>query len=164
MTPIEAKMLQCMRSNILPSLGVEGMPERSLDDLMRLFDARSVGRSRTIAFAPQVHAHGYILDFCIIASAALSPIVIGVECDGHDFHEKTKEQAARDKRRDRALVLGGLRAVFRFTGSEVWNHPMKCLLDTAVLIRNERRSQFEQEHFASIDAVAAELAEASNET
>jgi very-short-patch-repair endonuclease len=48
-----------------------------------------------------------------------------VECDGHDFHERTKQQATRDKARDRALVLQGYQ-VFRFTGSELWFDPMGC--------------------------------------
>lgn len=48
-----------------------------------------------------------------------------VECDGHDFHERTKEQAARDRARDRTLVLDGYQ-VFRFTGSELWRDPMRC--------------------------------------
>jgi very-short-patch-repair endonuclease len=48
-----------------------------------------------------------------------------VECDGHDFHERTKEQAARDRSRDRVCVLNGIR-VFRFTGSEIWNDPLGC--------------------------------------
>lgn len=45
-----------------------------------------------------------------------------VEYDGHDFHEKTKEQARKDKARDRALTLAGWR-VLRFTGSEVFASP-----------------------------------------
>ncbi len=48
-----------------------------------------------------------------------------VECDGHDFHERTKEQAAKDKSRDRSLVMSGYE-VFRFTGSELWRDPLKC--------------------------------------
>lgn len=48
-----------------------------------------------------------------------------VECDGHDFHEKTKEQAARDKRRDRTLQALGYK-VFRFTGSEVYKDAIAC--------------------------------------
>jgi len=52
-------------------------------------------------------------------------VTMVVECDGHEFHEKTKEQAAKDKSRDRALQsLGHL--VFRFTGSEVWASPGDC--------------------------------------
>jgi len=48
-----------------------------------------------------------------------------VECDGHDFHERTKEQAARDKSRDRQLQAQGY-YVLRFTGSELWNNSNGC--------------------------------------
>jgi hypothetical protein len=50
-----------------------------------------------------------------------------VECDGHDFHERTKEQASRDRARDRSAALAGLE-VFRFTGSELWKDPWGCAL------------------------------------
>ncbi|MFH1538777.1 MAG: DUF559 domain-containing protein [bacterium] len=49
-----------------------------------------------------------------------------VECDGHDFHEKTKGQAKKDKQRDRILQSTGFK-VFRFTGSEIWDDPIKCV-------------------------------------
>lgn len=45
-----------------------------------------------------------------------------IECDGHEFHERTKEQATKDKTRDRFLVSSGY-AVMRFTGSEIWDNP-----------------------------------------
>lgn len=48
-----------------------------------------------------------------------------VECDGHEFHERTKEQAAKDRSRDRASTLAGME-VFRFTGSELWRDPYGC--------------------------------------
>jgi len=48
-----------------------------------------------------------------------------VECDGHDFHEKTKDQARRDKQRDRWFVSNGYQ-VLRFTGSEIWANPFEC--------------------------------------
>lgn len=57
-----------------------------------------------------------------------------VECDGHDFHERTKEQAKKDRSRDRALQAAGYQ-VFRFTGSELHNDPCACvdaILDWAV--------------------------------
>lgn len=41
-----------------------------------------------------------------------------IECDGHDFHEKTKEQAKYDKQRERFLVANGYN-VLRFSGSEI---------------------------------------------
>ncbi len=42
-----------------------------------------------------------------------------VEIDGHDYHERTKEQARHDKSRDRFMTASGF-TVFRFTGSEVY--------------------------------------------
>lgn len=49
-----------------------------------------------------------------------------VELDGHDFHERTPEQAQSDKSRDRELqALGWL--VLRFTGREVLQDPDHCL-------------------------------------
>lgn len=51
-----------------------------------------------------------------------------VECDGHDFHERTKEQAAHDRSRDRAMVLAGYK-VMRFTGSEIHRNLMNCVVD-----------------------------------
>ncbi len=42
-----------------------------------------------------------------------------VECDGHEWHERTREQANRDRARDRRIQSTDL-AVFRYTGSELW--------------------------------------------
>ena len=44
-----------------------------------------------------------------------------IELDGHDFHEKTKEQAKKDKEKDRFLISEGY-TVIRFTGSEIYNN------------------------------------------
>jgi hypothetical protein len=53
--------------------------------------------------------------------------LFGVEIDGHDFHERTREQALRDKSRDRSLLHAGLK-LLRFTGSEVY-HSVDTVLD-----------------------------------
>lgn len=50
---------------------------------------------------------------------------IVVECDGHDFHERTKEQASHDKRRDRLFQRLGYQ-VFRFTGSDITKDANGC--------------------------------------
>ena len=57
-----------------------------------------------------------------------------VECDGHDFHERTKKQAARDRTRDRWMIAQGI-TVLRFTGSEIWASPEKCASDILQTIR-----------------------------
>lgn len=58
-----------------------------------------------------------------------------VECDGHDYHERTKEQAARDRSRDRRATMNNI-PVLRYTGSELWNDPRGCV--TEVLQALER--------------------------
>jgi len=63
-------------------------------------------------------------DFALMASPELEP-EIAVECDGHDFHERTKEQAKADRSRDRAVQAAGLK-ILRFTGSEIHNDPFGC--------------------------------------
>lgn len=57
-----------------------------------------------------------------VISGGATQLKIAVECDGHDFHERTREQAERDKRRDRDLQVEGW-LVARFTGSEIWRDP-----------------------------------------
>lgn len=49
-----------------------------------------------------------------------------VEIDGHDFHDRTKEQAARDRARDRAILAQPYAhntALIRFTAAEVFADP-----------------------------------------
>jgi very-short-patch-repair endonuclease len=75
----------------------------------------------------QLKIKNYIVDFCIEIKKEnekgdefiISKYII--ECDGHDFHEKTKEQARKDKKRDRDLIALGYK-VLRFTGSEIYNN------------------------------------------
>jgi len=69
------------------------------------------------------------LNCFIVAGHSLAklnmPFFIAIECDGHEFHEKTKKQAQKDKSKDRFLNSKGLK-VFRFTGSEITKAPDKC--------------------------------------
>lgn len=71
-----------------------------------------------------------------------------IECDGHDYHEKTKEQAKHDKSRDRALIAEGYQ-VLHFTGSEIWNEPLKCMEEIQDFIDKENKVKlqaWEAEH------------------
>lgn len=49
----------------------------------------------------------------------------GIECDGYEFHQKTKEQVQYDNQRQRDLQNEGIE-IIRFSGSEIWNHTRKC--------------------------------------
>lgn len=85
---------------------------------------------------PQFDCGPYRLDFAIMskdASGITDVFKIAVECDGHDFHERTKAQAAHDKRRDRYFTLNGWH-VLRFTGAEIWRDPRACVEQISQLI------------------------------
>lgn len=68
---------------------------------------------------------GYRLDFFISFASDAGWVNFAVESDGHDFHEKTKAQAARDKKRDRDIQTAGI-PIIHFTGSEIFNDILSC--------------------------------------
>lgn len=53
---------------------------------------------------------------------------IAVELDGHDFHERTKEQVAYRNERDRELQADGW-LVLHYSGSELVRQPACCIED-----------------------------------
>lgn len=48
-----------------------------------------------------------------------------IECDGHEFHHKTKKQVEYDNERQLALQTAGYE-VIRFSGSQIYNNPLGC--------------------------------------
>jgi very-short-patch-repair endonuclease len=61
------------------------------------------------------------------------PIVI--ELDGHEFHEKTKQQAAKDRKRERSIIRRGYHVV-RFTGHEVFRGAEACVKEVVEMLTN----------------------------
>lgn len=76
-------------------------------------------------FRCQNRVYEYRADFLFKVNCLGDYKVLVVEVDGHDFHERTKQQAAYDKSRNRALQRRGIH-VIRFTGSEVYKNPAQC--------------------------------------
>ena len=66
--------------------------------------------------------------------------MFAIECDGHDFHEKTKEQVTRDRKRERELIEDGY-TVIRFSGTEIYNDPFKCASQVFKIIFNYIRNK-----------------------
>ncbi|WP_405113687.1 DUF559 domain-containing protein [Paenibacillus sp. FSL K6-1217] len=73
-----------------------------------------------LVVSPQFKIDKYTVDFYIYHEPTDTKII--VECDGHDFHEKTKEQAAHDKTRDRFFTIYGY-YLLRYTGSQICSNP-----------------------------------------
>jgi hypothetical protein len=64
---------------------------------------------------------------------------VAVECDGHDYHERTKTQAAHDRSKDRALTASGW-TVVRFTGSELYANAYGCVQELERIVLSTRRA------------------------
>lgn len=103
-----------------PGFAWGGGPEEHLEAFGPTADGE------VLAFlSPQAEIGGYRVDFLLWFLCGRHAAGVVIECDGHNFHEKTKEQAARDKARDRSLLTAGY-PVMRFTGSEIYADPLAC--------------------------------------
>jgi very-short-patch-repair endonuclease len=114
-SPIEVALFDAMRDVALNTFDF---------DVLFFSDAdRGVGIP--VRIMPQEHVGPYRVDFLIRCTAGQNKFEIAVECDGHDYHERTKEQASLDKARDRSLQALGYR-VYRFTGSDIHRDAKAC--------------------------------------
>jgi very-short-patch-repair endonuclease len=90
---------------------------------------------------PQLVIGSYRVDFCLNFSGGFYLIV---ECDGHEWHDRTPEQAQRDKARDRALQAEGFQ-VLRFTGREIWADAKKCAAEVFKTAEREWSRRLDRE-------------------
>lgn len=88
----------------------------------------------------QVTVGSYRADFLIRYQHEGVAVWGVIECDGHDFHEKTKEQAQRDKARDRDMQAAGL-LVLRYTGSEIWADPLLVAMGAVEILKKRAEGQ-----------------------
>ena len=145
-SPIEWKFAAAVRDVIRamenPFFLLE-LPAGTFEEVMERWDKN---RAHTHAGAPQVQCGSYRVDFLFIGYCFEEALaIVAVECDGHDFHEKNKEQAARDKSRDRDLALMGIQ-VMRFTGSEIHRDAVRCVKQVFEFLTNRSTEAFERQH------------------
>lgn len=84
-------------------------------------DPKAGGALDCVRLAPQYHFENYRIDWAVFQGIGC----VFVECDGHEFHERTKEQAAHDRQKDRAIQTAGI-PILRFTGSEIYRDAVAC--------------------------------------
>jgi len=114
------------------------------------------GYAETLCIEPQAQLGDYRVDFLLTLTATGPDLKnmknhpdfqekliyktickkMVLECDGHDFHDRSKEQARKDRARDRALQSVGYR-VYRYTGSEIWADVFKCAHEALSTLENE---------------------------
>ncbi len=84
---------------------------------------------------PQFHDEStgkYFIDFVVFYMNDNQKI--GIEIDG-DWHEKSKEQVRKDKKRERFLVSNKWK-IMRFSGSEVHKNPSTCVEEVLSIIKS----------------------------
>ena len=135
-SPIEALFIACAMAHWGLRLCTEEERSDAVERLSGFGCAPDVGlilvfgrgRGQVAYLATQVpfrvRGHNYRIDAIFVARS----IVVAIELDGHDFHDRTKEQARRDKSRDRQLAAAGI-TTLRFTGSEVFADPHCVMRD-----------------------------------
>ncbi len=105
--------------------------------------------SVTMTIAADVVAVGYRADLVVecrvhrsMAEIAAPPSVqVIVECDGHEWHERTPQQAARDRARDREIVRKLDVPIIRFAGTEISRDPDGCaveVIETCLALHTSR--------------------------
>ena len=101
-------------------------------------------------FVPQqkiiANGYKYIADFYFDSDLlkddgykALNNLKLVIECDGHEFHEKTKEQVKRNNERDYNLKLAGY-DILHYSGSQIFNDPLKCAVEIHDYIQRHVKS------------------------
>lgn len=83
------------------------------------------GSSRNLVIESQIDVEGRRVDFVASVLGEDCPEYLIIECDGHEFHERTPKQAARDRNHDWALQNSGVK-FRRFTGTQIWRDPCWC--------------------------------------
>lgn len=80
-----------------------------------------------INVAPGCWVDSYQSDYLIDVKAPGSRHVVRgtLECDGHAYHDKTKEQASHDRKRDREMQAKGI-MVLRYTASDIEEDAAAC--------------------------------------
>jgi very-short-patch-repair endonuclease len=97
---------------------------------------------RTLRIRPQARIAEFRIDLLLTMQAisegpdGLSVVTkqLALEADGAEFHDRTQEQACRDRKRDRQLQSQGL-SVFRFAGGEVWRDVFACAREAVGFLR-----------------------------
>lgn len=90
-------------------------------DLEIGFHGRQRGAARTFLLFRNHQVGTYRVDILLVGGEWR----LAIECDGHDFHDRTKQQAAYDRARDRELLLQDVQTI-RFTGSEIVHSAERC--------------------------------------
>ena len=100
--------------------------EKNLNLNNRDIELLGIEKQKTIKTKNKNYRVDFLLKFAFWnGSKEAKTFNLVIECDGHDFHEKTKEQVKKNNQRDRDLQKEDFN-VLHFSGSEIYNEWWKC--------------------------------------
>lgn len=100
-----------------------------------------MGLMDTIKLETQKKFGPYYADFYLSYASGKQKLEIIVECDGHEFHEKTKAQVSRDKKRDRYFTKLGINTL-RYSGSDLVKDPSIVISDVEEMLEKRFPGSF----------------------
>lgn len=121
-SPLERRLLRALLDHCWP------------DILDRTVDGNILHDHPHMRLCIQFQKHRYTTDFALcVMPPGLGQLWVAIECDGHEYHDKTKEQADRDRARDRHFQALGWE-VARYTGTQVNASAEWCARDVAHMV------------------------------
>ena len=122
-TRIEESLIDC-ESPIEQLLAIE-LEDLGLIDMVLFnpfIDVIAIEKQETIV----AKGNKYRVDFLIpVIYKNQENVCFVIECDGYEFHQKTKKQVEKDNKRQRDLQEEGYE-VIRFSGTEIYHRPWEC--------------------------------------
>lgn len=83
----------------------------------------------------------YRADFAIVANENYgfqgSNYKVVIECDGHEYHNKTADQVLRDRDRDVEMRFKGYE-IFHFSGTQIFDTPTRCAANVFYALQQEQ--------------------------
>ncbi len=123
----EIEVMYGVAANILMTLG-----HPNLFKLIPASEESEYGETQ-ILLMPQYPWQNYRIDWVWRWRMHSKHGLVFIECDGHDFHERTKEQAEHDRSKDRVIQAAGI-PILRFTGREIFRDVVACVFETVDFI------------------------------
>lgn len=108
----------------LLSLELADLKLENIHSFNPFIDVVGIDKQQTI----KIKNKKYRVDFLIpVVYKNQENIMFVIECDGYEFHQKTKKQVEADNQRQRDLQEAGYE-VIRFSGTEIYHKPYQCAL------------------------------------
>ena len=136
-SPIEREMLHLL---------IDIYYEIINSDINYIFKINEFSNQKSIKTENNTYRADFYFEFSFIyQKKEIDNLKLIIECDGHEFHEKTKEQVIKNNQRDRDLQNKGYE-ILHFSGSEILKNILQCREDIIKFIIGKYYIRFEKNY------------------